>query len=162
MNKNWFASMLGAAAMAVSAGALAQQSVAPSFYVGVEVGNTDVDGADDDVGFKFLGGYQFHRNIAAEVGYGLLYDKGGVEVTTLEAVAVGMFPLANQLYLLGKLGLANVDVETPGGSDDGVDITWGLGVQYEVTRQLGLRAVWQRYESDTSVDILALGVTWRF
>ncbi|HEX6156274.1 MAG TPA: outer membrane beta-barrel protein [Burkholderiales bacterium] len=162
MNKKWFASMLGAAAMAVSAGAYAQQPATTGFYIGAEVGNTDVDGADDDVGFKFLGGYQFHRNIAAEVGYGLLYDKGGVEVTTLEAVAVGMFPIANQLYLLGKLGLANVDVEVPGRSDDGIDITWGLGVQYEVTRQLGLRAVWQRYESDDSVDILAVGVTWRF
>lgn len=162
MNKKWFASMLGAAAMAVSAGAYAQQPATTGFYVGAEVGNTDVDGADDDVGFKFLGGYQFHRNIAAEVGYGLLYDKGGVEVTTLEAVAVGMFPIANQLYLLGKLGLANIDIERPGRSDDGIDITWGLGVQYEVTRQLGLRAVWQRYESDDSVDILAVGVTWRF
>ena len=162
MNKKWFASMLGAAAMAVSAGAYAQQPATTGFYVGAEVGNTDVDGADDDVGFKFLGGYQFHRNIAAEVGYGLLYDKGGVEVTTLEAVAVGMFPIANQLYLLGKLGLANVDFESPARNDDGIDITWGLGVQYEVTRQLGLRAVWQRYESDDSVDILAVGVTWRF
>jgi hypothetical protein len=68
--------MLGAAALAVSGGAFAQTSTSavPAFYVGAEVGSTDV-GDDDDIGYKILGGYQFHRNLAAEVGYGLLFDK---------------------------------------------------------------------------------------
>ena len=101
MNKKWFVSMLGAAAMAVSAGAYAQQPASTGFYIGAEVGNTDVGGADDDIGFKILGGYQFHRNIAAELGYGLMYDKSGVEVKALEAVAVGMFPIANQFSIIG-------------------------------------------------------------
>ena len=162
MNKNWCVSMLGAAAMAVSAGALAQQPAATGFYIGAEVGQTDLDGADDDIGFKLLGGYRFHTNIAAELGYGLLYDKGGAEVTTLEAVAVGIFPIANQFSIIGKLGLANVDVETAAGSDDKTEITWGLGVQYDFSRNLGVRALWQRYETDNAVDFLAVGVTWKF
>jgi hypothetical protein len=69
MTKKWLVSMLGAAAMTVSAGALAQ-SPTTGFYIGTEIGNTDVSGADDDIGFKLLGGYRFHPNIAAEVGYG--------------------------------------------------------------------------------------------
>jgi len=162
MNKNWIVSMLGAAALAVSAGAYAQQPATTGFYIGAEVGNTDLDGADDDIGFKLLGGYQFHRNIAAELGYGMLYDKGGAEVTAIELVAVGMFPIANQLSIIGKLGFANVDVEVAGASDDKTELTWGLGVQYDLSRNLGLRALWQRYETDNSVDFLALGVTWKF
>jgi OmpA-OmpF porin, OOP family len=162
MNKKWFVSMLGAAAMAVSACAFAQQPATTGFYIGAEVGNTDLDGADDDIGFKFLGGYQFHRNIAAELGYGLLYDKGGAEVKALELVAVGMFPIANQFSLIGKLGLANVDVEVAGSSDDKTELTWGLGVQYDFSRNLGVRALWQRYETDNAVDFLAVGVTWKF
>jgi OOP family OmpA-OmpF porin len=154
--------MLGAAALAVSAGAYAQQPATTGFYIGAEVGNTDLDGADDDIGFKLLGGYQFHRNIAAELGYGMLYDKGGAEVTAIELVAVGMFPIANQLSIIGKLGFANVDVEVAGASDDKTELTWGLGVQYDLSRNLGLRALWQRYETDNSVDFLALGVTWKF
>ena len=159
MNKKWFVSMLGAAAMAVSAGAYAQQPASTGFYIGAEVGNTDVGGADDDIGFKILGGYQFHRNIAAELGYGLMYDKSGVEVKALEAVAVGMFPIANQFSIIGKLGLANVDVN-PG--DDKTELTWGVGVQYDFSRNLGVRALWQRYETDDAIDFLAVGVTWKF
>ena len=162
MNKKWLVSMLGAAAMAVSAGAIAQQSATTGFYLGAEVGNTDVEGGDDDIGFKFLGGYRFHPNIAAEVGYGMLYDKGGVEATTMEAVVVGMFPVANQLSIIGKLGFANVEFEADGASEDSTDLTWGLGVQYDFNRNLGLRAVWQRYESDAKVDFLAVGVTYKF
>ena len=162
MNKNWIVSMLGAAALAVSAGAYAQQPATTGFYIGAEVGNTDLDGADDDIGFKLLGGYQFHRNIAAELGYGMLYDKGGAEVTAIELVAVGMFPIANQLSIIGKLGFANVDVEVAGASDDKTELTWGLGVQFDFSRNLGMRALWQRYETDNAVDFLAVGVTWKF
>ena len=64
------------------------------FYIGAEIGQGDA-GEEDDIGYKFLGGYQFYRNFAAEVGYGILVDKGDVEVTTLELVGVGMFPLGN-------------------------------------------------------------------
>ena len=162
MKKNWIVSMLGAAALAVSAGAYAQQPATTGFYIGAEVGNTDLDGADDDIGFKLLGGYQFHRNIAAELGYGMLYDKGGAEVTAIELVAVGMFPIANQLSIIGKLGFANVDVEVAGASDDKTELTWGLGVQYDFSRNLGVRALFQRYETDNSADFIAVGVTWKF
>ena len=162
MNKNWMVSMLGAAALAVSAGAYAQQPATTGFYIGAEVGQTDLDGADDDIGFKLLGGYQFHRNIAAELGYGMLYDKGGAEVTAIELVALGMFPIANQFSIIGKLGFANVDVEVAGASDDKTELTWGLGVQFDFSRNLGVRALWQRYETDNAVDFLAVGVTWKF
>src|SRR5687767_9302417 len=96
MIKKWFVAVSGAAALALSTGALAQMApTVPNFYVGLEVGQTDVE-SEDDTGFKILGGYQFHRNIAAEVGYGLLFDKGDGEITSLEVTAVGLFPLANQ------------------------------------------------------------------
>jgi OmpA-OmpF porin, OOP family len=161
MTKKWLVSMLGAAAMTVSAGALAQ-SATTGFYIGAEVGNTDVSGADDDIGFKLLGGYRFHRNIAAEVGYGMLYDKSDVEVTALELVAVGMFPINNQFSIIGKLGLANVEVDSRFGSEDKTELTWGLGAQFDLTPNLGLRGIWQRYETEEAINYLAIGVTWKF
>jgi opacity protein-like surface antigen len=160
MNKKWLVSMLGAAAMTVSAGALAQ-SATTGFYVGAEVGQTSVD-SEDDIGFKILGGYRFHPNIAAEVGYGMLFDKDDVEVTAMEFVAVGMFPIANQFSILGKLGLANVEVDTPFGSEDKTELTWGIGVQFDINRNLGVRALFQRYETDESVDVIGIGVTYKF
>ena len=159
MTKRWLVSMLGAVAMAVSAGAVAQAKV-PHFYIGAEVGQAD--NSADDTGFKFLGGYQFHKNIAAEVAYGMLIDKDNVEVTTMEAVAVGIFPVTPNISLLGKLGFAKVDVETPGASSDDIELTYGFGVQWDVLRNLGLRAGWQRYDADSEVDYLNVGVVWRF
>ena len=155
----WLIAVFGAAALLASAPASAQQMA--GFYAGAEVGQADV-GNDDDTAIKVLGGYQFHTNLAAEVAYSMLFDKGGSEVNALEVVAVGLFPLANQFSLYGKLGLANVDVETPVGSDDKTELTFGLGVQYDASRQLGIRAGWQRYDTDEEVDLFSVGFVYRF
>jgi hypothetical protein len=162
MTKKWLVAVVGAAAMTLSAGALAQGTV-PNFYIGAELGQTSVDTADEDFGLKLLGGYQFHRNIAAEFAYGMLYDKGGVEATSLEITAVGLFPINPQFSIFGKLGFARVEFEAPGrGSADDNDLTFGLGVQWDANRNLGVRAGWQRYNVDPSVDWLHIGAVWRF
>jgi OOP family OmpA-OmpF porin len=156
--------MLGAAAMAVSGAAFAQASTSPvpAFYIGAEVGQGEA-GDEDDLGYKILGGYQFHRNFAAELGYGILLDKDAAEVTTLELVAVGMWPLGNNFHILGKLGFANWEIDSnQAGSVDGTDLTWGVGAQFDLGRNLGLRAMWQRYEADEEIDFLNVGVIWKF
>jgi OOP family OmpA-OmpF porin len=141
MMKQWLVATLGAAALLVSAGASAQSGTTGGFYVGAEVGNADV-GPEDDTAIKILGGYQFHPNVA------------------VEAVALGTFPVANQVSLLGKIGFAHLDAD-PGDRD--TEITWGLGVQYDVNRNLGLRAQWQRYETDPDeVTLLSVGLVYRF
>ncbi len=160
MIRKWFVAMFGAATMAVSAAALAQQP-ATAWYIGADVGQADF-GSEDDTSFKFFGGYQINRNFAVEAGYGLLFDKSGSEVTALEVVAVGLFPVANQLSLYGKLGFANVDVKTPAGSDDGTELTYGFGVLYDLTPKLGIRGQWQRYDTDQEVDVFSVGVIFRF
>lgn len=154
MTRKWVVSLLGAAAMGLSAGAYAQVG----FYAGLDIGRSDV-GSENDTGFKFFGGYQFHRNIAAELGYGWLYDKGGLELTALEATAVGIVPLATNISIYGKLGLANLDA-SPGG--DETEVTWAIGGQYDFTRNLGARVQWQRYETDDAIDFLSVGVVWKF
>lgn len=157
MTKKWIVAMLAGAAMAVSAGAWAQQTT--GFYAGLDVGNADI-GSDDDTGWKIFGGYQFHRNVAAELGISRLYDKGGAKVEALELVAVGIAPLADKISLYGKLGFANVDF-TPG--DDKTELTVGFGVQYDFTRNLGVRAQWQRYDTDPdAIDFVSVGVLWKF
>jgi len=163
MTKKWLVSLLGAASMAVSVGALAQSTapVIPGIYAGLEVGRSDV-AEEDDIGFKIFGGYQFHRNIAAEVGYGMLFDKSDVEATALEFVAVGLFPLANQFSIIGKLGLANIEFDTPDGSNDKTELTYGLGAQFDINRNLAARALWQRYDSDEELDWFTIGIMYRF
>lgn len=159
MTKKWLMAMFGVAAVTVSAAALAQQ--VPAWYIGADVGQADF-GSEDDTSFKLLGGYQINRNFAVEAGYGLLFDKSGSEVTALEVVAVGLFPVANQLSIYGKLGFANVGVKTPAGSDDGTELTYGFGVLYDVNPKIGIRGQWQRYDTDQEVDVFSVGVIFRF
>src|SRR4030095_590520 len=117
MKKNWIVAVLGSAALAMSAGALAQkQQAGTGFYIGGGVATADL-GSDDDTPLKILGGYQINRHFAAEVGYSQLLDKGGVEVTAFELVGVGMYPLGNQFSIFGKLGFATVNVATPFGGE---------------------------------------------
>jgi hypothetical protein len=155
--------MFGAAALAVSGGVLAQAATpgVPAFYLGAEVGQGEA-ADEDDFGYKFLGGYQFHRNFAGEIGYGVLLDKDNAEVTALEFVGVGLWPLGNNFNLLGKLGVASWEIDSRGRSTDGTDLTWGVGAQFDMGRNLGLRATWQRYEADEEIDFLNLGLLWKF
>ena len=155
MNKKFVAALLGAAALSASTVASAQ------WYAGGEIGSSDV-GSESDTSFKFLGGYQINRHFAAEAGYGFLFDKNSSEVKALEVVGVGSYPLGNQFSIFGKIGLANVDVETPGGSDDSTELTYGFGGQYDITPKVGLRLQWQRYDTETEIDVISIGAIFRF
>jgi OOP family OmpA-OmpF porin len=162
MNKKLLVAMMGAGAVALSTGAMAQQGPTPGFYVGGEVGTFDIED-EDDTAFKITGGYQINRTFAAEVSYGNFFDKGGVEITGFELVGVATFPLANKFSAYGKLGFLMWEAEGFGQSEDGTDLTFGLGVQYDVTNKLGIRAGWQRYDADDSdADLFSLGVIYRF
>jgi OmpA-OmpF porin, OOP family len=147
---------------------------------------------DSDTAWKVFGGYQFSRHLALEVGYGVLGEAtastppfGGVpaanvsiETSVWEAVAVGSLPLAERFSVYGKLGLymadSEVDVAFPGlgsvnRSDDNTDLTFGLGLRFEVTPNLALRAEWQRYSDvsadafgEADLDVMSIGILWRF
>ena len=158
MTNKWLVALFGAVAMTASAGAFAQQTSGSPFYVGIDVGNADF-GSDDDTAFKLFAGYQFHPNVAAEAAYGMLYDKGGTEVNSLEVVAVPMFPLANRFSVFGKFGFAHIDAD-PGDRD--TEITYGIGAQYDVTPKIGARLQWQRYETDQEIDLISVGVVVKF
>lgn len=166
MNKKWLVAMLGAAAMTMSAGAMAQQQQT-GFYVGGDIGSVDFED-EDDTGFRISGGYQFNRNFAAEVGYVTLFDKGvagtNIEVDGFEILAVGKMPLANNFSVYGKVGFLMWDAKASGfGSDDGTDLTFGIGLQYDVSRNLGIRGQWQRYDvDDADADMFSIGVIYRF
>jgi OOP family OmpA-OmpF porin len=163
MSKKWLVAMLGAAAMTVSAGALAQQPRMSGFYLGGDVGSFDI-GSEDDTAFKFLAGYQINRTFAVEGAYSMLFDKQGVEITAWELVGVASFPLANKFSAFGKLGFAMWDADAGiFGSDDGTDLTFGLGVQYDLTPKFGIRGQWQRYDvSDEDGDLFSVGVIYKF
>lgn len=172
-----------ASAMAFAAPAFAQDM---GFYAGLSFGQSSLDldcsGVpqcdDSDSAWRILGGYRFNRNFAAELGYinfgEFTFGDGGansvsVEATGFELVAVGMWPLSNEFSVYGKVGLFRWDTDATGtgvfagsASDSGTDVTFGAGVQYDFTKQFGVRGEWQRYSADDDVDVFSVGVVFRF
>lgn len=185
-----------ASALALSAPAAAQDA---GFYLGAAIGQTQVDldctGAstcdDKDSSWKIFAGYQLNRNFALEFGYADLGEaslsgptppfgttSAKIEATAFELVAVGLLPIADRFSIYGKLGLYRADTDaqatvtalgSASESDSNTDLTFGVGVRYDFTRNLGIRAEWQRY-SDVSagafgegdIDVIGIGLLWKF
>lgn len=160
---------LAVAALAASAFALpaAAQMNMGAFYVGATVGQAEFKDAcsgvsvscdDKDTALRLLAGYQFHRNFAVEVGYhdfGEAKASGGgtnvsIKAHAWELVGVGMLPIVAQFSAYGKLGayyaksegISNVGLAA---DETNTGLTWGLGAQWDATRNLGVRLEWQQY-----------------
>lgn len=145
---------------------------------------------DKDTGWKVFAGYQFNQYIAIEGGY---YDLGKVTfngVLTTGPVtsgsfkskayalsAVGSLPVGDSFALLARLGLARGDQKGTvivGGvgasaSDDSTEFTYGLGLRYDLTRNMALRAQWERFRvggtnvgGKNDVDLYSLDFVYRF
>jgi OOP family OmpA-OmpF porin len=127
-----------------------------------------------------LAGYQYNKNLAVEAqftGVGKATDIAGntVKADALSLTAVGLLPLNDSFELLGKLGVASTKTTTSGlGANLGTSrtgLTYGLGAQYNVTPNLGLRLVWDRYavattnagiKSNANANVMTLGAVYQF
>ena len=148
---------------------------------------------DKDTGWKLFAGWQFARNFAIEGGYtdlgkvtanGLV---GGVAVDAegkarlFEIVAVALFPIYREFSIYGKIGgyRAKTDVSVTGAvpgfrqtisaNDHNTDVTFGAGVKYSFTPNLGARLEWQRYHKvggdntgTENIDLFSLGLLYNF
>lgn len=175
IKKGLIAAMLGAAAMAMSAGALAQAE--SPWYAGASIGQGDLGIGDSTTAWKIFGGYQINRNFAVELGYTDLGDTDvasgfpgipavNVGATAWELVAVGKLPVANQLSVYGLAGFARIEAEAAvlgvAVSDTSTELTYGVGVQYDFTPKVGLRAQWQWYDAEETADVMSVGVVVKF
>lgn len=174
-----------AALALVAATALAEPAAAQA-YVGGTLGASKVnDGCagapagvtcdDSSTAWRILGGYQFHPHFAGEMAYHALgkvsaTGPGGTadaKAHAFEMLGVGSLPLG-PVSLYGKLGVYSAEIRG-GGAAAGLrgsssDLTLGAGVQWEATRNVGLRAEWQRYldVGGADFDLLSVGFIYRF
>lgn len=136
------------------------------FYAGINVGRTStnitsnlpINTKSTEIGV--LAGYQFDKNWAVEAEY----TGAGKFVTTpanlngkvnaLSLSAVGTWSMSDTFALYGKLGLARTSTSVssvPAGSVLGKNRTglnFGLGLQYNVTPTIGIRAGYDRYDAE--------------
>ena len=186
-----FRKALAAAALALAAsqasaeaylgGSIGQSDIDDEITTGLITAGT-VDGKDS--AFKIFGGYMFNRHFGIEGAYvdlgevsysgnffGTPVTGGRVEVSGVNISALGALPINEQFSVFGKIGLFLWDAEandTTGGApfsakEDGTDLSFGVGVSYNFTRNLGVRAEWEMFEAaDADATLLSVGLLWRF
>ncbi len=157
---------------AIAAPAIADDS---GWYVGLNVGGARVGDpvsgpvytSTNTIVAGIQGGYNFTKNWGAEIFYSGAgkFEAQNVTATSFSSgktdvfgiSAVGTLPIFDSFSLYGKLGLADARTSV---SDSGIGSTWssanrsaltyGLGMQYDVTSSFGIRLGWDRYSLATS------------
>ena len=170
-----------ASAQAFVGASIGQSDVDEDITAGL-ITSGSVDGKD--TAFKVFGGYMFNRHFGVEGAYvdlgevtysgsffGSPVTGGRVETTGFNVAALGSYPVTEEFSVFGKIGLFFWEAEasdTTGGvpfsaKTDGTDISFGLGVNYHFTRNLGVRAEWERFKlDDADADLISVGIVWRF
>lgn len=156
---------------------------------------TSFSSDDSDTGFKIFGGYRMHRNMAVEFGYTRLGKFSFSSTTTPAATAshtvkndgwnidlVGILPLPHNFSLFARVGAyfneskSNTSTtgalvaRTPSAKESKTSLKYGVGAQYDFTRNLAVRGEWERYDSlgdaattgEFDVNLYTVGVVWRF
>jgi OmpA-OmpF porin, OOP family len=163
---------LAVSALFFAGAAAAQQPSLGSVYIGGTIGQAeykDATGDDKDTAWRILGGYQFNRHFAAELGYHDLGEASACEGNAIEVVGIGAFPIVDKLSVYGKLGIYRGELEAPGAKETNSDLTYGVGLQYDFLKNVGVRGEWQRYSKmgggnlvETDVDVMSVGLIYRF
>lgn len=149
------------------------------YYLGASVGSTSwrgpvngIDGSDSGTAYKAYGGWQLTPNYALElssVRLGSQRDASGNQVNArgYGLDGVGLLPLGQGFSLLGRVGLADMKTVSSTGSDHGMALKLGAGLQYQLSQSTALRAEWERYRlsaysAHPNADQFTLGVKFGF
>jgi len=141
---------------------------------------------NSDNAWKIYLGIPFNKYLGLELGYAKLGDQTIRSATSSSRATstaylfdlVGNYDINESFSLLGKLGMHRwgVNDDTTKGAvgatngADGFDFTYGMGVQYNVNKDVGLRMEWERindmgHEGTTGkidADLITIGVIYRF
>jgi len=133
---------------------------------------------DSDTGWKIFGGYSFNEFLALEVGYVDFGEFGAAtgswEASSINVSALGTWPLGSEFSLLGKVGANRWDAErrlgATSGDDNGTDVLYGIGLQYDFTDRINGRFEWERFASvgepavtgESDLDLLSVSVAYKF
>ena len=149
-----FKTVVAAAMLTASLGAISAH--AEGLYAGGSLGTpryqdrvNGISGHGSGVSGKLFGGYQLTPNFALEAGVADLghIDNGAgkVDGRSVYLDAVGLYPVLDKWSLLGRIGVAHVNLDTSNGDSSGNGLKLGVGAQYSLTNNIALRGEWERY-----------------
>jgi OOP family OmpA-OmpF porin len=145
---------------------------------------------DKETAWGVFAGYQFNRYIAVETGWtdlgeitatgsaGAIPFSAGISAKGWEFVGVGSIPVSEQFSAYAKAGayrwrvrgtVAATGLGTASANDSGTDFTYGLGLRFDFTKNVGARLEWQRYNDvgssntgEGDLNLWSLGVLVKF
>ncbi len=161
--------------------------------------NTGFTVDENDTGWKLFGGHRFTKHFAVEGAYvnlgkfsasTTITAVNGVPITPLGLTAsvkakdglyisaVGTWPVTTDFSVFGKLGVYSIKTTVTASvagisvSDSSRDenVTFGAGVGYNFTKNLGIRGEWERFNkvgnkdktAEGDVDLLSVGLVYKF
>ncbi len=124
-------------------------------YSHFDAGAVELGGITGRVGV----GFGQHFAVEGEATFGV-DDDGGVELDNeIGIFAVGKLPVSSNAELFARAGASRVDT-SPGGDDDG--FAYGVGGQYFLTQNDGIRLDWTRHEVGGDIDAYSLSYVRKF
>ena len=164
-----------------------------SNLLGSGLSTSSITNDDSDTGYKIFAGYKFNKNFALEGGYfdlgkfgfaattagpGTL--NGSIKLQGINLDAVGILPVGQGFSLFGRAGVnyaqardsfsgtGPVNVSNPSPSKNDTNYNFGLGLQYDLNKSVGMRLGAERYRVNDAVgnrgdiDLFSAGLVYRF
>lgn len=164
----------------------ANKAAKPDNYIGGSIGSSHSDGFCNTLGncdadgksWKLYSGIRINDNALFEMGYTNLGKRQGQDSngevsqksTAVTATGLVTYDVNQQIELFGKAGLAHWNdtyTDSSGSSkSSGNDIIVGVGANYDLGDNLGVRAEWERFKDigrsahKGDADLLSVGVTF--
>ncbi len=141
------------AALLLSTAAFSAFAADEGFYIGANAGQSRTDAFDLSTNtlsaFAVIGGYQFTRNIAAEIlwndfGSAKLANGTSARIDGYSAKAVGIYPFDETWSVFAKLGYAHAKMGGNLGTSKN-DVTYGAGGQYNMNKNWGVNLNYDLY-----------------
>ena len=159
-------------------------------YVGLSYIDTEADfgtsasGVSYDAssdGWKLFGGYNLMKYFGVEATYYSLgsFDETigsesiSADVQVFDLCGRGILPIGKVFSVFARLGYSSVKVDldvtdtvpmpmTNSASTTDWELLYGIGIGVNLGRNFGLRAEWESWDVETSLDAWSLGVVYRF
>lgn len=128
--------------------------------------------------WKAFAGMTFFKFVGVEASYrdlGSHSDTAGANSVKADLEAYdlsvrGILPVGKKIQLFAKVGYANIsskgsftiDEAVSTFDEDNWQMLYGVGVDWTFFMGLGVRAEWETYDVDTSLNSLSVGAYWRF
>jgi len=169
----------------VTACGLMLPAYAVDAYVGASYLSTNADFetavddfSTDDAGWKIFGGFNFVKFVGIELSYrdlGTFEDTSGSSTVNADLVSYdgalrGILPLGKWFEVFAKAGYSNVAVELE--ASDGLssivsdennwELFYGAGFGINFGEHFGIRAEWEEYDVDASLNAFSVGGLIKF